>query len=165
MVIWGFAELELVEFMEACADGGKRFLIPIPGEDDKCIHIKIDDRREHKIKPIAADSEKTLKEAIQNTWGWAFVGRSQSGSVVNLRFKPKSITTSEMFEDLMGAKNVLNVELTPAAWVISYIIPRSWPDSLDQIKTRHPERFKNRGAPAGKSTSSKKRKGSRFRRV
>lgn len=162
MVIQGFAALRVNAFMHACEEGGKRFIIPVPEEGAPCIHIKIDDRRAHAVRAIESDSEKAVVDTLQTKWGWTFIDRAESGSNVRLRFRPTGVTTSEMIEDLIESKNILNVELTPESWNVSYIIPRSFPNSIDQIKRRHPERFKIKSGHAGKKW--KKGKGSRFRR-
>lgn len=142
--------------MRVCADNGKRFTVPRPDKSKPSFDIKIDDRRDHLVAPVSAQDEAGLISILQNKYAWRFVDSVKSGSVVLIRVEPTTSTTSEQIEDLLASTCVLNIELTPASWNIYYIVPRSWPSSLKQLKQRHPERF----SKAGKRSS----RGSIYRR-
>lgn len=145
--------------MHACDVCGKRFIIPVPSLGEDSINIRIEDRKRHETKAIDDSTEDSVIKMLGQKWGWNHVDRAASGSVVMLMFKPTGITTSEMVDDILSAKNILGLEFTPNEWRLSYIIPRAWNNSISQIKQQHPERFKySVGTHAGK------RSGSRFRR-
>lgn len=147
----------MTEFMRVCADNGKRFTVPPPDKSKPSLEIKIDDRRDHLMTPIHAKDEEGFISILQSKYAWRYLDKVCSGSVVMIRVEPTTSTTSEQIEDLLSSTCVLNIELTPKSWNISYIVPRAWPTSLKQLKQRHPERFHN----AGKST----KRGSIFRRI
>ena len=159
MMVQGFAALRVQEFMRICSEHGKRFTVLCPRTADQpSVEIKVDDRREHQVKPPLITDEKALIQVLETTYAWNFVGRLTSGSVVVLQMKPTTATHSEQLEDLLESSSILNIEITPTVWNLSYIVPRAWPTSLKQLRHRYPERFK------GHPTTVRRSQGSIYRR-
>lgn len=161
IVVKGFASIRLSQFLGLCRKYGKKFTIPKAGPGEQSMTINVEDMpmsEDADPQSFRVDTMSDLCAAVKEEWGWTVKRTLKSGSVTVIQFEAQVSTTTADFARIMSVPQVLNIELTPETWNVSYITPKNWTNSLSYLKRHEPNLFRDTGF-AGKSRKS------RFRRT